>query len=128
MNAEQLKQKYPQATEMLDGLEGEFKVHYIRGNRTVHNSEDGTYYYNYEGVHIRVFPSLEMIIKWFFGTPEEEAEAEESITDEYSYSSYLSKIQNDSEVFLDKDYNVAFCDFTNKDFTPEELAKAKKLD
>lgn len=124
MTAEELKLKYPQSIEMIDNLAGENNEHFFRPNRSVHGYEDGKYYYNYEGVHYRLFPSLEMLVKWFFGNNEEETEAENSI-ENFGYSKYLSNLK-DTEVLLDVNNNVAFCDYQNSDFTKEQLEKARE--
>lgn len=129
MTSQELKIKYPEAVEMIEKLESKDEVYYVRGNRTVHTFGDGIrYYYNYEGIHIRLFPSLEMLVKWFEGTPEENEEAENSLQD-FGWSHYLSDVKFE-EVWLDEDNNVSelFCDYTNADFTEEQLAKAKRIE
>jgi len=125
MTAAELKAKYPQSVEMINNLDRECAVHEFRGDRTVHRADDGTYYYNYEGVHIREFKNLEHLIKWFYGSPEEESKAEAKIKN-FGYSGYLSEIK-DAEVWLDEKFNVSerYCDFTNKDFTKKQLKTAK---
>ncbi len=127
MTTEQLKAKYPQAIEMIDSLDSPEAVFYFRANRTVHKNDNGTYYYNYEGVHIREFKNLEHLVKWFFSIDsEEESKAEEELK-EFVYSRHLSVIK-DSEVWLDEDRNVAedYCDFTNEDFVITDLELAKE--
>lgn len=128
MTTQELKEKYPESTEMIDNLEGYSFMHEIRGDKTVHAIGDGTYFYNYQGIHAREFESLEHLIKWFFGTVEEQEEAENKIKN-FGYSSYLSNIV-DAEVWLDDNDNVSkrYCDFTNKDFTKEQLEKARQED
>ena len=129
MTSAELKIKYPEAVEMIEALESKDEVYYIRGNRTVHTFGDGIrYYYNYEGTHIRLFPSLEMLVKWFDGTTEENEEAENTIRN-FGWNPYLSDLKFE-EVWLDEDNNVApeFCDYTNADFTEAQLAKAKRIE
>lgn len=124
MTPTELKQKYPEAVEMIDGLLSEAETHYFRPSKSVHALEGNEYHYNSDGLHSRIFPSLEMVVKYFFGTTQEEEEAETTIK-EYFYNEYLSGI-NDAEVYMDEDNNVAFCDYTNNDFTEEELQKARE--
>ncbi len=123
MTKQELKIKYPQSVEMIDNLDRDCAVHEFRGNRTVHKSDDGTYYYNYEGVHIREFKNLEHLVKWFFGSEEEQKEAIKN----FGYSKHLSKIK-DAEVWLDSNNNVSnkYCDFTNNDFKEVDLEIATK--
>ncbi len=121
MTTQEIKNKYPESIKMIDNLNREVAVHEIRGNRTVHKSDDGTYYYNYEGVHLREFKDLEHLVKWFFGSQEEQQEAETQLK-EFFYSERLSQIK-DAEVWLDEDNKVSerYCDFTNDDFNEIDL-------
>lgn len=124
MDKEKLKIKYPDSVEMIDSLEKK-KIYSIRGDKTVHSAEDGTYYYNYQGNHIREFKNLEHLIKWFYGSPEEESKAEAKIKN-FGYSEYLSNLK-DAEVWLDEKFNVSskYCDFTNSDFKKTDLKIAQ---
>ena len=130
MTAEELKIKYPEAVEMIDKVTGKDKVYYIRGNRTVHQHETDVtkYYYNYEGTHIRLFPDLETMVKWFDGNQKEHMAAEKKIKN-FGWSHYLSAVKGE-EVWLDEKNNVSeeFCDFKNSDFTKAELARSKRIE
>lgn len=99
-------------------------VFYFRPNRTLDYLYGNEVYYNYEGNHFRLFPSIESAMNWFFGEDEDVSLAEKQIV-EYYRNEYLSDIM-DAEVNFDIDENVAFCDYTNDDFTAEQLKTARE--
>lgn len=130
MTPTELKAKYPNASKMIDNLtiptEGTL-LHSIWGNKTIHGMDDGKFFFNDKGLKWTVFPNLETVIKWFYGNETEQNKASENV-ETYYYSTYLSSLTDGCEVSVDKDGNVAFCDFTNDDFTPEQLAQSKLED
>jgi hypothetical protein len=121
--AEQLLKLYPEAKEMIEYLTGKEQHYSFRGDRTIDALGAGEFFYNAEGLDYYVFDSLEKTIKCFFS--DTRCNRYEHASAYYSYSSYLSKLK-DGEVLLDEYGNVGFCDFTNEDFTPKQIRKARE--
>ncbi len=122
MDSEITKGSIIQAIKHITSCIKEDEEYYITASRSLHKLDNDRILYNFEGSHYREFPDLKTFFEWYYGTDEERS-AIQLLIKEYFYSNLLSYIAK-GEVLIDCNGNVTNCDYSNVDFSDEDLKEA----